>query len=564
VAGMSLRFFNALGLDAARQRALWRVRVKLTLRQFSRQPGKIVGLVVSALFFVPLVLGAAFGSAIGYLNLPQPWPAQLLGGVLVLLWLIWLVAPALAFRLNEGLDLTRLLTYPLPSRDLVASTLLGTLLDFPTYLALPIFVAVGVGWGANWRWPFVIVALLVAYAHMVLTSQLVLTAAGGLLRSRRFRDVSIVVLSLLGSSCYFINQGVQVLFRNLDTRQLVGIRPLTYLQWLPPGATARAIERASAGDWSAALLWLLYATLLLGGVAWLWWRLLLRVVTGEGFLQAPVRASSAPVQAAPRRVGMAGRHPFLRWMPDDIHQLFIKELKAMWRFPQRRIGLIQGFLAPLFVIVAIFFTRGMPEVEVTPWWALTVMGYAIFTMWIASLNMLGWEGKALPMLLGTPIPRQQIFLAKSGALLLMVAVPLTLFGLMLTIGTRSWFGIAGWLAAMGASLATMGVNAVASVLFPSPVNLESTSRQNTLSGGGCTTALANTFLVPIAIGLVNLPLLAIFGVAYWWQIEWLVGAGALVALLYGTGALALGVQQAERLMLPREAEIIEATRASEM
>ncbi len=87
---MSLRFFNAFGLDAARQQALWRVRVKLALRQFSRQPGKIVGLVISALFFVPLVLGAAFGSAIGYLNLPQPWPAQLLGGVLVLLWLIWI------------------------------------------------------------------------------------------------------------------------------------------------------------------------------------------------------------------------------------------------------------------------------------------------------------------------------------------------------------------------------------------------------------------------------------------------------------------------------------------
>ncbi len=286
----------------------------------------------------------------------------------------------------------------------MASTLLGTLLDFPTYLALPLFVAVGVGWGANWRWPFVIVALLVAYAHMVLTSQLVLTAAGGLLRSRRFRDVSIVVLSLLGSSCYFINQGVQVLFRNLDTRQLVGLRPLTYLQWLPPGATARAIERASAGDWSAALLWLLYATLLLGGVAWLWWRLLLRVVTGEGFLQAPTRASSAPVQPTPRRIGASGRHPLLRWVPDGIHQLFIKEIKAIWRFPQRRIGLIQGFLGPLFVIGAIFFSSGRPDVAVTPWWGLTVIGYAIFSMWITSLNMLGWEGKALPMLLGTPYP----------------------------------------------------------------------------------------------------------------------------------------------------------------
>ncbi|MDQ3250566.1 MAG: hypothetical protein M3Q45_15340, partial [Chloroflexota bacterium] len=236
--GLSTRLLGGLGLDATRQQALWRVRLLLAVRQFSRQPGKIVGLIVSALIFTPLALGAAVGTTMGYLYLPQPWPAQLLGAVLVVLWIIWIVAPVMAFRLNEGLDLTRLLAYPLRPRDLVASTLLGTLLDFPTYLALPLFVAVIVGWGQSWAWPVVLIALLLTYAHMVLISQLVLTAGGGLLRSRRFRDISIVVLSLLGSSCYFINQGVQLLFRDVDSRQLLDLRPLNYLQWLPPGAAA--------------------------------------------------------------------------------------------------------------------------------------------------------------------------------------------------------------------------------------------------------------------------------------------------------------------------------------
>ncbi|MDQ3250106.1 MAG: hypothetical protein M3Q45_12975, partial [Chloroflexota bacterium] len=301
-------------------------------------------------------------------------------------------------------------------------------------------------------------------------------------------------------------------------------------------------------------------------IAWLWWRLLLRVVTGEGFLQAPPRTAkvTAPVAIPVRSAAVPVRHLLLRTMPDGLHQLFVKELKSVWRYPNRRIGLIQGAISPLFIVVAVFFGRGMPSsLALTPWWGLSLVVYAIFTTWVTSLNMLGWEGRSLPMLLATPIARRQIFWGKGLALLLMVAVPLTLFGLILTVGTRSWFGIAGWVAALGVSLATMGVTAPASVLFPAPVNLDSTSRQSPASSGGCGTALANGFLVPAAIGLINLPMLAIFGAAWWWQIEPLVAAGAAVALLYGAILFWLGVHQAERLMLTREAEIIEATRAAD-
>ncbi|MCX6043669.1 MAG: hypothetical protein NT075_01045, partial [Chloroflexi bacterium] len=216
MAGVIARLLMSLGLDPTRQWVLLRVRAQLTLRTFTRQRGRIVGLIVTALCFAPLIIGGAIGSAYGYRHLPAPWPAQLLGGVLVLLWLIWIAAPVLAFRLNEGLDLTRLLIYPLRTRDLVASTLLGTLLDFPSYLALPLFIAALIGWGGSWALPVVLVALALSYAHMVIISQLVLTAGGGLLRSRRFRDVSIVILSLLGSSCFFINQGIQALVRRMD------------------------------------------------------------------------------------------------------------------------------------------------------------------------------------------------------------------------------------------------------------------------------------------------------------------------------------------------------------
>ncbi len=562
------RLFTRLGLDATRQSALLRVRARLTLRTFMRQRGRIVGLILTALCFAPLILGAAIGSAYGYLNLPDPWPAQLLGAVLVLLWLIWIVAPVLAFRLNEGLDLTRLLIYPLRSRDLVASTLLGTLLDFPSYLALPIFVAVLVGWGGSWALPIVLVALLLCYAHMVIISQLVLTASGGLLRSRRFRDVSIVILSLLGSSCFFINQGIQALVRRMDPNRFINFRPLDYLQWLPPGAAARAIERATIGDWGAALLWLLYTTVLLGLVSWLWWRLLLRVVTGEGFWQPTPRLEKSiappltPRNALPSSQSYPLLRPLLQRLPEGVRLIFLKELKAMWRIPQRRIGLLQGLLMPILLLAFLLFGRGGPSFRLTPWLGLGLAGYTIFTTWFTTLNMLGWEGKALSMLLATPVPRHQIFFGKGLALMLIIALPVTVAALAFVGLTHSWLGIAGWLASFGGSMATMAVTTVASVLFASPINLESTSRQSAFSGG-CVTALANTFLVPLAIGLVCLPLVALFGLAFWWQLEWLVALGVVFALLYGGGLFWLGTRQAERLMLSREAEILVATNQAE-
>ena len=41
--------------------------------------------------------------------------------------------------------------------------------------------------------------------------------------------------------------------------RLIDVHLLKTLQWLPTGAVARAIERASGGEWLAALVWLLYS-----------------------------------------------------------------------------------------------------------------------------------------------------------------------------------------------------------------------------------------------------------------------------------------------------------------
>ena len=568
-----------IGLDVAKQATLFRLRARLKLRQFTGETGKIVGLLVSLFTIGPLVVAAAVGTTYGYWYLEPPWRVELLGGVLVLLWLVWLLMPIVAFSANEALDISRLLIYPLRPRDLLAATFWGTLFDFPTYLLVPLFVAIALGWGIGFALPVVVVGLLLCYAHMVIGSQLVLLTASGLLRSRRFRDLSIVLVSFFGFSCYFVNQLFRWLFSRLDLEQLATLRPLLVLQWLPPGATARAIERATAGAWSAAVAWLLYSLLLLIIVAWAWQRLMLALITGHHFLSAPVqekkgyqgdqgeKTSKRGIEIIPR---LGSMHLFSK-LPFDIRYLFVNELRSIWRMPQRRISLVQALMMPIFFAAIAIFNPGSGQtrsmlsgnVTMTPWLTLILPGYSMLSVWIMSINMLGWESRGLSSLLVTPVERWRIFVGKGLGLLLVTTIPLALMGAVAAILFKSWLMASSILGAVGISAIVIGVSAVASVLFAYPVNPDSISRQTGFSSGGCITALANTFLVPMMIMIACLPIIGLLVGAAWWGHTWLLAFFMLCAVAYGAVIFWFGSRFAGKMLRQREPEVLLATRLAD-
>ena len=489
-----------MGLNKRRVRSLWRLKGRLMLRGFTRERGRLIGATIAILVFTPLVILAAIGTAIGYLRLPPPWPAQLLGSVMVLLWFIWLIFPILFSSLNEAADITRLLVYPLPRRDLIAGVLLGTLFDYPTYLMLPMLLAVIVGWGASLALPVVLIAVLLCYAHMVFIGLLVGTALGGILQSRRFRDVAIIVTALLGSSCYFLQVGLGRFIENLTEtmsyEELLALRPLPILQWFPTGAAAQAVAQASAGQWLTSLAWLLYSSLWLLLLVWAWWKLLIRLTTGDGFLISfTPRPQTKTELASPR----AGNLPFwVRRLPPDLAQIMAKELKAVWRTPQRRVGLIQGLLAPVFMggFILLRSETSISSIRNLSFIGLGLPLYALFIFWVTSFNMLGWEGKGLPVLFLTPVQRRRIFLGKGLALYAVAALPFLLVGVVTMFVLTTWITLGGLLTGLLAGFTTIGVTAVFATLFPSPIDKESRRRRSSLSvRGGCLPALANLVLL---------------------------------------------------------------------
>lgn len=556
--------------DRVQLSTLWRLRGKLTVRQFTRERGRIVGAALIIFFFGPMILGAAVGTAVGYRQLPPPWPTALLGGVLTLLWLIWLVFPILFTGLNEGADITQLMIYPIRRRTLITAVLLGTLFDYPTYLMLPLFLAVIYGFGLSLTPAalLVFVALALSYGHLVMIGQFMGTAVGGLLQSRRLRDVAIVIFSLIGGMCYFINIGVQRMIQSLvqqltpqEVDNLRQIDPLAYLQWLPPAATAQAINQSIQGEWVAALGWLLYSLAWLVVLTWAWYKLLLRLTTGEGYL-ITARPQAAQEKAA--RQSEARQRHWLGWLPADIAELAAKEFKSLWRVPQRRVGVIQGVLLPIFFLGAFFFSGDNDFSGYPRWMGLAMPLYALFLYWTNTQNQLAWEGNGLATLLLTPLPRQRIFWAKGVALWIVTAVPVVLFGAFILYQTWGWVSMGGLITALAMGWSTMGVTAVGSVIFPIPIRLESRrGRSSWQSGGDTKTGCAYITLVPLAILVLGLPALLPLLAAYLLELPWLLVPGLLFSMAYGVAIFMAGCKKAGQLLLAREPEVLARLKVAE-
>ncbi|MEX1018440.1 MAG: hypothetical protein WDZ49_02210 [Litorilinea sp.] len=554
-----------LGVDPQKQSALFRLRARLTWRQFMREPGQIAGMLGFLAFFLPVALGLGIGTGAGYLMLPDPWPGEILGAVLTLIWAVWMLAPLVSYRLNEGLDMARLMVYPLRRRDILVASVAGTIFDLPSYLTLPVVLAIFVGWFALPVLPIILLAVAIWYAQLMLSSQMVLHASGGLLRSRRFRDLSIVIFSLFGMSCYFVSQFVQYLLRDISRESFENFSALVWLQWTPPGAAARAIERAAANDWLASLLWLGLAALWLAPLGWGWWHVTTRILTGASIFGN--FAATAP-KPAPKAVPVPNKTTPLTparnlwaWLPFPVRQLAWKELVQTWRVPQRRIGMLQGLFMPLLFAV-IWGVNPWGETSVipsTPWLFLILPGYTIMALWAASQNTLGWEGPGLQMLLLTPIRRRTLLAGKALGILIQIIGINALLALALGLVIQSWWVIPGWIIAFGTTLAGFAVTLAASVRFAHPVKLESTSRNTGNTGGGCITGLVNGLLMPMGIMAINAPIAGLFALIYWQDLQWLIVPGALLSLGYGSVIFFLGLNFAERLLLAHEPELIAAT-----
>jgi ABC-2 type transport system permease protein len=273
-------------------------RLKLALLLGGLKVGgwqQVVGLVVGLLFALPLTVGGFIAlAALRGVRGDVAEAVAVLG--FVFLVLAWALLPLLTFAADSAMDPAKLALLPLRPRQLATGLFVASCVGVAPLATLAALTGAVVGFGpAGPGLVLVMSAVVLEFALCVLVARALTTALSRWLRSRRVRDLTIVIVSLGALS---LNLGVQLLVRSTRPSRLADLDWLRSLGralgWLPPGLAARAMATAGrGGSLPVATLELAgaaAAVLLLAG--W-WYTSLRRVLTTVESSGQPRRASNA-------------------------------------------------------------------------------------------------------------------------------------------------------------------------------------------------------------------------------------------------------------------------------
>ncbi|GAA4030398.1 hypothetical protein GCM10023063_10930 [Arthrobacter methylotrophus] len=167
---------------------------RLLLNGFRRSPGQIVGMAIGGLYALGVVASLAGALvALRWADTETAQTAVVLGGAAALLG--WAVVPLMASAADMTLDPSRFTTTAIPMRQMLVGLALAGFIGVPGLSTMVVALFTVATW---WRSaPAVLGALLGAALGVlscVVLSKVITTATAGLAASRRFKDVSSIVV----------------------------------------------------------------------------------------------------------------------------------------------------------------------------------------------------------------------------------------------------------------------------------------------------------------------------------------------------------------------------------
>lgn len=321
-----------------------RLKARLLANGLRGGAGRVIGTVVGAIYgAIMAIVGFAIlvdaGSSANGTVL-----ALLFGAILTVCWAIF---PVLGFGSDETLDPTRLELLPLSRRDLMVGLLAASLVGIGPMATL-IALAGGVAGFATLGPAAVLVVAAVA-TQLVLClslSRAVVTALSSALRSRRGRDLRVIVVALVA----IVPEVLRFVFLPAHTT-LRSLRPLAnVLGWTPLALPMRALVAANHGRILAAIGELALSALTVLGVVWWWSHSLERIATSpEATGSSRSAARSAPATPAQRTDPLFGS--LLAFLPRNrTGAVAAREIRITWRDPRRRVQVISTVLFPFLVM----------------------------------------------------------------------------------------------------------------------------------------------------------------------------------------------------------------------
>ena len=373
-------------------------------------------------------LAGRYGSAAGEMSARAAGEFTL--WVMLVVWLAWITLPVLLFPLDETLDPARFSLAPISRTQLMAGLTAAGLVT-PTIVVPVLLLATNVG-----LFPGPLTALMALIAGGLLLLQFIVggqtfTALVSLiLRSRRGRDLAVVVVSSLGLLGFALQQTIATAVGEYGLAGAVQVYRLSSWWWaLPPVAAQQAAVAAAAGAWGQSVLALAISAVWLLLIISLWNRLLLRLVTTP---------ESSPLGGSKRiRPTIADRRG---WSPVIV--VARKELLFYVRDPRLRM-VWTGAVIFLGVIIATLLigTTQLSDIQRARWLPLLGPMVVIFIGLPVALNQFGWERNASSFLFALPAGPRKLLIGKNLAT-----------GTALFLETMTLSVILAWVSGGGATL----------------------------------------------------------------------------------------------------------------
>jgi ABC-2 type transport system permease protein len=464
-----------------------------------------VGLALGALAGLPL----AFGGFLLLALVPRAEPrAGLLLVEVVFLGVFcgWGLFPLLSFAGDASLDPSRLALLPLRPGQLVAGLSLAACVGVAPLCTLVALCGAVVGFATLGPGvALVVAAVLVQFALCIVGSRALITALSRQLRSRKARDLVILLVSVTALGFNLALQVGARLAERLERSDLEALLPLVRaIGWLPPGLAARALVHGGQGRLAAATAELAGAVVAVVLLGWWWWRSLDRVLTTAE--PAARRRARPPAGLFPR--------PLRRLLPADQRgAVAAKELRYLARHPRLRVGWVISGLLGLALVAFVTLTEGLQR----PWVVLASQTMA-FLAAQNSLNQFGFDGPAYWTQVAAGADPRGDLGGRNLATMLTGTLATAALALVLAAVTGGWLYVPVALClGVGVLALSLGVADVVSVRFAYPLP-EDASNLWAVQGTGQGCLVGVVQMVAFAIqGILLLPLaaLVVAGLVLW-------------------------------------------------
>jgi ABC-2 type transport system permease protein len=324
------------------------LKLRLMRNGFRGQAWRTVAFVLGILFAVwmgglaALGLGASAAAPeqVGYVVAVFAGAAAVLG---------WALVPLLFFGVDETLDPARFALLPVRrgvlARGMLAAAFVGVPAGATALAATGLVVAALVRFGPV-EGLAAAVGVAVGLVLCVVASRAITSAFASLLRSRKVRDLAVVVIAVLASSVAPIQWAVTAAMSKGSIGDAVAVADIVGLT--PLGAPFVLPYDVAAGRWAAAAARLAVTLVAIALLAWWWSRTIESAMLGVssgGAARSKAAKGGATSALFPAGLRVLGWGPF--------GAIVAREWRSWWRDPRRRASMVSILIASAVVPVTL-------------------------------------------------------------------------------------------------------------------------------------------------------------------------------------------------------------------